>query len=99
MGDMTVTQIFFPQIPASEGSGKGGSGHGKRKEKVPNQHYTVFWRHYDEDTVDMCVDCSVLGNLSISQAWVGPHFNILTQECYTIVKYQENFFYDFFCDF
>ena len=27
----------------------GGSGHGKRKEEVPNQHYMVFWKHYDED--------------------------------------------------
>jgi len=27
----------------------------KRKEKVPNQHYTVFWRHYNKDMVDMCV--------------------------------------------
>jgi len=34
--------------PASEGSGEGSSGHGKRK-KLPNQHYTGFWRHYDED--------------------------------------------------
>jgi len=79
MGEMTITQIFFRQIPARKGSGEGGSGHGKRKEKLPNQHYTVFWRHYDEDTADMCVDCSILGNLSISQAWAGPHFNLLTQ--------------------
>jgi len=75
MGEMTVTQIFFQQIPVSEG----GSGHGKKKEKVPNQHYTVFWRHYNEDMADMCVDCSILGNLSILQAWAGPHFNLLTQ--------------------
>jgi len=79
MGEMTVTQIFFQQIPVSEGSGEGGSGHGKKKEKVPNQHYTVFWRHYNEDMADMCVDCSILGNLSILQAWAGPHFNLLTQ--------------------
>jgi len=79
MREMTVAQIFFQQIPASKRSGEGGSSHGKRKEKVPNQHYTVFWRHYNEDMADMCVDCSILGNLSISQAWVGPHFNLLTQ--------------------
>jgi len=43
MGEMTIAQIFFWQIPASEVSGEGGSGHGKRKEKVPNQHYTQAW--------------------------------------------------------
>jgi len=53
---------FFWQIPASKGSGEGGSGHGKRKEKVPNQHYTVFWRDYDKDMVHMCMNCSILGN-------------------------------------
>jgi len=63
----------------SEGSGEGGTGHGKRKEKVPNQHYTVFCRHYNKDTADMCIDCSILVNLSISQAWAGLHFNLLTQ--------------------
>jgi len=41
--------VFFQQIPASKGSGEGSSGHGKRKEKLPNQHYREFWRHYNED--------------------------------------------------
>jgi len=49
MGEMTITQIFFQQISVSEGSGEGGTGHAKRKEQVPNQHHTVFWRHYDKD--------------------------------------------------
>ena len=45
-GKWLLHRFFFWQIPASEGSGEGGSGHGMRKEQVPNQHYTVFWRHY-----------------------------------------------------
>jgi len=34
--------------PASKGSGEGSSHCGKKK-KLPNQHYTGFWRHYNAD--------------------------------------------------
>jgi len=51
----------------------------KRKEKVPNQHYSVLETLQRGYGGHVCVDCSILGNLSISQAWAGLHFNHLTQ--------------------
>jgi len=72
MGEMTVTQIFFGRYQQAKGQVKVAvvMERGRRRSLT---------RHYNEDMADMCVDCSILGNLSISQAWAGSHFNLLTQ--------------------
>jgi len=54
-------------------------GRGRRRSLTSIIVFIVFWRHYNKDMADMCMDCSILGNLSILQAWAGPHFNLLTQ--------------------
>jgi len=61
----------------------------KSCERIDQQHLQV----------DMCVDCSILGNFSISQAWAGLHFNVITHKVLHSSKIPAEFLYNFFAFF
>jgi len=56
----------------------------------------IDWQHLQVDT---CVDCSILGNFSISQAWAGLHFNVITHKVLHGSKIPAEFLYKFFAFF
>jgi len=76
-------RIFLPIYHPHQTWLKGGM---KSCERIDQQHLQV----------DTCVDCSILGNFSISQAWAGLHFNVITHKVLHGSKIPAEFLYEFF---
>jgi len=72
--------IFLPTYHPHQTWLKGGM---KSCERIDQQHLQV----------DTCMDCSILGNFSISQAWAGLHFNVITHKVLHSSKIRAEFLY------